>query len=642
MVAMRMPAAAGVAALTLALAAPAAAQSPVRWTLSVDAGTDVRPGVSFEATLAARVDAGWHLYALTQPPGGPQALVIAVPADAAFALGERVIGPLPFIDFDPNFGIDTQYHTDAAEFFVPLVARPASGDAEIALDVTFQTCTDRYCLPPATEHLRLPVSVGGPLAEAVSTSRGGGTGAGSDAPPATGAGSDAPPAMGRAVVPDLAADTGAGTLGAYVGLAALMGALSLFTPCVFPMVPITVSFFSSRAERRRGRAAAQAAVYGLGIVLSFTAVGAVVATAFGASGINQFAANPWLNIGIALLFTGFALNLFGAFELALPSGLLTRVAAAEAGRPRFLATLVMGLAFTLTSFTCTAPFLGTLLVVAAQGDWVWPMAGLLAFSTVFAVPFVLLAFAPQVLASLPRSGPWLLSIKTAMGLLEIAAAMKFLSNADLVWGWGVFTRDVVIGVWMATGLVLAAYLAGVLRFGRSGPLGRPGVVRLAGLAGVLVLVGWLGFGLRGHRLGELEAFLPPADPGVGAAAGELAWIVNDYDGARSRSASQGLPLLIDFTGYTCTNCRWMEANMFPRPEVARELDRYVRVRLYTDGRGPEFLAFQQMQRDVFGTVALPYYAVIGPDGRPRVAFGGLTRDSARFVGFLRRGRDGGP
>jgi thiol:disulfide interchange protein DsbD len=297
----------------------------------------------------------------------------------------------------------------------------------------------------------------------------------------------------------------------------------------------------------------------------------------------------------------------------------------------------MGLAFTLTSFTCTAPFLGTLLVVASQGDWQWPLAGMLAFSTVFALPFVILAFVPQVLASLPRSGPWLLSVKVVMGIVELAAAMKFLSNVDLVWGWNIFTRPVVLTSWVILSMVLVAYLAGLIRLGPAARLGRPGPTRLAFVAASALLGIWLASGLAGRRLGELEAFLPPADLSARSLEGELPWIVNDYDQALKEARARNQPILIDFTGYTCTNCRWMEANMFPKPEVSIELARYVRVRLYTDRRGEPYAGFQRMEQSLFGTVALPYYAVMQPDGRPTLGFGGLTRDSAQYVAFLRKG-----
>jgi thiol:disulfide interchange protein len=596
-------------------------QTVVRWTISMEPAVVVEAGATVEVVLSASIDAGWKMYALTQEGAGPKALQIALPEGSPFVLDGTVIAPLPFSAFDANFSIDTQYHSESATFYVPVrLPSNAAGRIPLDLEATFQTCTERFCLPPATERLGLSLLVPGTGADAqpiLQLPRNGAAGP-------------------QSTVEDMASATTATTLGAYLGLAALMGALSLLTPCVFPMVPITVSYFTSRAEKDRGRAVTQALVYGGGIILTFTAVGAILAIGFGAAGLNQFAANPWLNLGIAALFITFALNLFGTFTLAIPSRVLTRAASLDAGRGRYAGTLLMGLAFTLTSFTCTAPFLGTLLVVAAQGDWQWPLAGLLVFSSVFAAPFVLLAWAPHAIAALPRSGAWLLSLKAAMGLLELAAALKFLSNVDLVWGWGVFTRDVVIAAWVVIGVVLVAYLAGLLRLGHAPRLSRPGAVRWATTAVAVVLTMWLGSGLAGQRLGELEAFLPPSHLG-GGEDGELSWLVNDYEGALALAAAGNQPVLVDFTGYTCTNCRWMEANMFTRPEVSRELARYVRVRLYTDGRGEPYRRFQNLQRDTFGTVALPYYAVLSPAGTPEVAFGGLTRDTGHFVSFLQRG-----
>ena len=610
-----------VAVLAVTMAHGLSAQTVVQWTAKVEPAVAVKAGANIEAILDAKIEPGWHLYALTQEGGGPQALVIAVPPDSPFKLTGPVIAPLPITAPDANFNIDTQYHAEEATFYVPLaVPATAAGRTQLDLDVTFQTCTDRFCLPPRTQRVSLSLLVPGTGADATEVTRA------------------LPPVAGgpKVFVEDMAAAAAASTLPAYLGLAALMGALSLLTPCVFPMVPITVSYFTGRAEKDRRRAVTQALVYGAGIVFTFTAVGAVLAFGFGASGLNQFAANPWLNLGIVALFIVFVLNLFGAFELALPSRVLTRASTADSGRGRYAGTLLMGLAFTLTSFTCTAPFLGTLLVVASQGDWQWPLGGLLVFSSVFALPFVLLAWAPQAVASLPRSGAWLLSVKATMGLLELAAALKFLSNVDLVWGWGIFTRDVVIALWIIIGAVLVIYLAGGLRLGHAPKLSRPGMPRWVTVAGALALTIWLGTGLAGQRLGELEAFLPPGELG-GGEGGELAWKVNDYEGALAQASKENRPILIDFTGYTCTNCRWMEANMFTKPEVSRELARYIRLRLYTDGRGEEYLRFQNLQRDTFGTVALPYYAVLAPGGVPVVAFGGLTRDSVHFVAFLRRG-----
>jgi len=205
-----------------------------------------------------------------------------------------------------------------------------------------------------------------------------------------------------------------------------------------------------------------------------------------------------------------------------------------------------------------------------------------------------------------------------------------------VWGWGIFTRQVVLASWMLVAAVLAIYLSGLTALGVAPRLGRPRALRIVATAASVILLVWLATGLSGRRLGELEAFLPPADA-VAAQNAELAWMTNDYDAALAAAKKQDRPILVDFTGYTCTNCRWMEANMFPRPEVTRELARYVRLRLYTDGRGEIYRRYQDMEKQVFGTVALPYYAVLTPAGKPVVAFGGLTRDSSEYLNFLRKG-----
>lgn len=616
-------------AAMLAVVSPVSAQNPIHWSIAASEKALIVAGDTFSVDVSARIDPPWHLYAPTQPPGGPVPLSINIPFTQPFSQLGEIEFPLPKVAADPNFNIETQFYEEHAAFTVPIQVESAKpGRHTLSVMVTYQTCNDRLCLPPVEEELKLAVMLGD-------------GGAGVTFPevePAiesVAAVLSNSPAPGP--VPDMAAASAkASTLFGYVSLAMVMGALSLLTPCVFPMVPITVSYFTARARRNRRDAALQALVYGLGIILTFTAVGVTIAVGFGASGLNRFAADPWINLGVTALFIAFALSLFGLYEMALPSRLVAMAVKADEGRGRYVGTMLMGLAFTLTSFTCTAPFLGALFVVASQGEWQWPLAGMLAFSSVFALPFIVLALAPQLLSALPRSGVWLVAVKATMGLLELAAAMKFLSNADLVWGWGIFTRNVVIVSWIAIAAILVIYLAGWMKLGVAPRLGRPHLARMGAIAAVAVLLVWLASGLSGRRLGELEAFLPPADL-LASPNGELGWVTNDYDAALIEAKLQDRPILIDFTGYTCTNCRWMEANMFPRPEVARELARYVRLKLYTDGRGEMYRRFQEMERQMFGTVALPYYAVLKPTGEPVVAFGGLTRDPNEYVNFLRKG-----
>jgi thiol:disulfide interchange protein len=371
----------------------------------------------------------------------------------------------------------------------------------------------------------------------------------------------------------------------------------------------------------------------------------VLALVFGAGGVNQLAANPWVNLLITAIFLGFALSLFGAYFIQVPTGLIGKLdsLAHRPGTSDFIGTLLMGLTFTLTSFTCTSPFVGTLLVTAAGGSWQWPLIGMLAFSTVFALPFFVLALAPQLMAQLPRSGGWLNSVKVVMGFLEIAAAMKFLSNADLIWHWGIFSREVVLAIWVAIGILSVLYLLGKFQMPHDSPVASVTALRVLAAILFLSISIWLGTGLFGRPLGEIESFLPPPSDietnGATAARSrepaEMSWILNDYPTALAQAKLQNKPIFIDFTGYTCTNCRWMEANMFSRPEVRKELNNFVRVRLYTDGSGAIYEQQQEMERQRFDTVALPFYTVLSSSGAVVSTFPGLTRNPDEFLKFLR-------
>jgi thiol:disulfide interchange protein len=440
------------------------------------------------------------------------------------------------------------------------------------------------------------------------------------------------------------------SLGSFIWLAAVMGALSLLTPCVFPMIPITVSYFTNHASGARKSAIFTAIIFTVGIILTFTALGMLLAVIFGAGGVNQLAANPWINLLITAIFLGFAFSLFGAYFIQVPPSLMDKLNSITRNKEgnQVVGALLMGFTFTLTSFTCTSPFVGTLLVMTAQGNWRWPLAGMLAFSTVFATPFFLLALAPQMMSQLPKVGGWMNSVKVVMGFLEIAAAMKFLSNADLIWHWGIFTRQVVLAVWVGIGVLTVLYVLGYFRMEHDSPIESVGAARLTVAIVFLAVTIWLVPGLFGRQLGELESFLPPelgasVSPPTTSPASyanlqhEAGWILNDYDGALQQAKQENRLVFVDFTGYTCTNCRWMEANMFPRPEVSKEMNKFVRARLYTDGAGEVFERQQKMQQEKFGTVALPYYAILRADGSPVNVFPGLTRNANEFLAFLQKG-----
>jgi thiol:disulfide interchange protein len=426
----------------------------------------------------------------------------------------------------------------------------------------------------------------------------------------------------------------------FLWLAATTGLLSLLTPCVFPMVPVTIAYFSAPEDRHSSNVR-RALLFGLGIIGTFTVLGLALAALFGAAGLNRFAADPWVNLMLAGLFLLFAANLFDWLELRVPWRAINAVDRSAREKPSgsSLGALLMGATFTLTSVTCTAPFVGTLLVLASQGSWMMPVVGMIVYSTAFALPFVALAFAPRMVARLPRSGQWIRSLRVLIGILEVGAAVKFISNADLVLGWGVFTRPVVLFAWMLLAIVGAAYLGRGVRAKLARRELRP--VAVIPLILAVVLAGWLGSGLRGRPLRQIEAFLPPSAPIASSALGRgtvPTWVLNDYDGALRTARTSGKLVFVDFTGYTCTNCRWMEANIFSRPDVGAELGEFVLARLYTDGEGEMYEKQQAFQERTFGTVALPLYAVVDSEGKVRATFTGLTRDPAEFIAFLHRGR----
>lgn len=429
----------------------------------------------------------------------------------------------------------------------------------------------------------------------------------------------------------------------------------MLTPCVFPMIPITVSYFMRHANTSRARAFVAVGVFGLGIIATFTALGVGVAALVGAAGLVRFATNAWVNLAIAAIFLALALNLLGFYELGVSSRLLGRIdSVTRSGHlSDSTSALLMGVLFTLTSFTCTAPFIGTLLVAASQGEWQRPIVGMLTYAIVFALPFIVLATVPRWIGQLPQSGPWLQRIKVVMGFVELAAVAKFISNADLVWNWNIFTHDVVLAIWVLLALTVTFYLLGAFRLPHEPPLEkrtgrgayalpRIGAARAVPALVFLALGMWLATGLAGGTLGTLESFLPPVGgaPPVaneGEVPTELSWRLNDLPGAITLARQQNRRVFIDFTGYTCTNCRWMEANIFTRPEIKIAMNRYVLARLYTDGDGEMYEKQQTMQQQRFGTIALPLYAIVDPDGKTVTTFAGLTRSPNDFLAFLAAG-----
>ncbi|MBI5083938.1 MAG: thioredoxin family protein [Acidobacteria bacterium] len=621
--------------ILLSCALPLAAQrpSPATWTLTPDV-QKAPPGSAVTARLNLKLTPPWHMYSLTTPKpgptGGPTATTIKLADNAAVAKWEVFVPPAKR-SFDPNFNIDTETYDGEQSFLlrIELAQDAPAGALELSAQLRYQLCTEKECLPPkkVTASAALEVSPGSPNPAAVIPA-----GLALFQP-----GAAAPPAAR----PEPAAQRQ--DLGAFLLLAIGFGLAAIFTPCVFPMIPITMSFFLNQgAGGSRLQAVKQAAVFCLGIVVLFTGIGFGLSAALGPFAVVQLGSNPWVNGLISVVLLAFALSMLGAFEITLPTGLLTRLNMAS-NRGGYLGTLIMGLTFCLAAFACVGPFMGTLLAASVGGDKLRPALGMLAFSSALASPFFLLALFPSFLAKMPRSGGWMSRVKVVLGFLILAATLKYLANIDQVMQWGVLTRERYLALWVVLFALPGLYLLGFLRMEGIKRDDEVGVGRL--LLGVLLLGFALSLapGMFGGRLGDLEAYVPAPAEGAAMSSGAQAparWLKNDFDGALARAKAENKRVLVAFTGYACTNCHWMKANMFPRPEIAAALDGMVLVELYTDGTDAASEANQKRQESLFQTVAIPFYAVFDPGGSVVASFAGLTKNEAEFLKFLQSGKPG--
>ena len=616
---------------------------------------ELKSGEKSEIKINANIKNGWHLYSTTTPPEGAQPTKFRIKESEAFKIAGSVTQTKPITKYEESFGTTTEYYEKEAEFKFDIepLGKSKAGLNELTVIVEYMMCNDKFCLPPVEDEIKLKISIIKSESEISSASieeknakkkdtalvsSGVSAGKTDSIKRSEGAPRSFIP-MNVTTDVDEAKSKG---LFSFIGFSMTMGLLALLTPCVFPMVPITVSFFTKRDQKTKKQGVKDALIYSFGIIFTFVVLGFLLALLLGASGINQFAANPWINLAIASIFILFALNLFGLFEIALPSSLLTKLNQTSTGKTGTISILLMGLTFSLTSFTCTVPFIGTIMVAAAKGDFLWPIIGMLAYSTVFALPFFLLALFPMFLKSMPRSGGWLNAVKVTMGFLEIAAAMKFISNADLVWRWGILTFDFFLSGWVAISILMVIYLLGKVQLPHDTPVEKVGILRLLFAMFFLTIGIYLSTGLIGSRLGELDAFLPPREyPGsitsssvLGISSqSELNWL-DDYNNALKQAKEQNKKIFIDFTGYTCTNCRWMESNVFTNPRVKELFRNYILVKLYTDGSGEKYAVNRKMQEDRFGTIALPFYVITDNGDNPLANFPGLTRDVNEFITFL--------
>jgi thiol:disulfide interchange protein len=540
--------------------------------------------------IKARLDSGWHLYSQHLAEGGPVKTTITLtsadnksitPATPWVEIGE------PETVYDSTFGMKLTYFSGEVVFASSIPVAKA-GD-QFKASVNYMVCDSEYCLPPADEFLEFTV---GNLASV----------------PFATADEKASLNTSEAQVP-LAATTSddkpVKSLWVIFFTAFLGGLAALLTPCVFPMIPLTVSYFTKRSATK-AKGIAQAFTYGLSIILIYVALGFGVTMIFGIDALNALSTNVWVNLIFFTLLVIFAISFLGGFDITLPSGLINKVDA-QSDRGGIIGIFFMAFTLALVSFSCTGPIIGTLLFESAvSGNMKGPLIGMTGFSLALALPFGLFAAFPGWLSSLPKSGSWTNSVKVVLGFLELALALKFLSNADLVLQAGIITREVFIASWTAIFGLLTLYLLGIVRFPHDSP-GQSSISVFRGLFATTTLAFTLYLipGLWGAPLKLISGFPPPdfykewKQPTIQNVTQNLSLpakqhegecpngldCFHDYDEALAYAKQSGKPLLVDFTGWACVNCRKMEANVWTHPEVDKRLrEDVVLVSLYVDDK----------------------------------------------------------
>jgi thiol:disulfide interchange protein DsbD len=588
---------------------------PVKWAFSSKELGNGEYELSFNATIGE----GWHMYAMNLPEG-----VMMVPVSfqfdtlAAFQLIGTATQPNPITEFDSIVGGELSYFYHQAEFKQKV--RLISSPSKVKGKVEFMVCNENGCLPPEMVDFELEVS--GEVAEAVPSEEG---------------------SFDRSWIGIFIA----GFLG---------GLLALLTPCVFPMIPLTVSFFTKQSKTR-AKGVTNAIIYGFFIIFIYVILGFAVTVTFGADALNALSTNVWFNLFFFVLLVVFAISFLGGFEITLPSSWVNKADQAS-DRGGIIGIFFMAFTLSLVSFSCTGPIIGTLLVEAAvNGGVMGPIMGMTGFSLALALPFGLFAAFPGWLNSMPKSGGWLNSVKVVLGLLELALALKFLSNADLVMQAGYLQRELFLALWIAIFGTLALYLFGFIKFPHDSPVSNLSIPRY--LFGLLALVFtiYLIPGLWGAPLKIISGFPPPnfysESPngfgGGGTVSSAIAVSENgevvgepehcphglpcfhDYEEGLAYAKEVGKPVMLDFTGWACVNCRKMEEQVWSDPRVLQRLrEDYVLISLYVDeklhlpkeeqieveigGKKKQLRTvgnkWSYMQAQRFGTNSQPYYVVL--------------------------------
>ena len=649
--------------LTAVLTAAAQMQDPIHFHSELKRISDTEAELLFQATI----DAGWHVYSTGLGNNGP----ISATFHADRMEGAQTVGALKargneIKQFDKMFGMEVRYFEQAVTFVQKI--RFTQPRYDISCYIEYGACSDAMCLPPSSAELKTS-GKGIEVKEPAKTD----TSLIAQPQPVTSekdtvlaskkdsilANKD----LWQPVIKELQAFGNKDITDTEISWwiiffeGMLGGFLALFTPCVWPIIPMTVSFFLKR-NKEQTKAIREATTYGLSIVVIYVLLGLAVTLLFGASALNALSTNAVFNIFFALLLVVFAASFFGAFELTLPSAWTNKIDQKSESTTGLLSIFLMAFTLALVSFSCTGPIIGFLLVaVSTQGSILSPTIGMLGFAIALAIPFTLFALFPSLLKSAPKSGGWMNTIKVVLGFIELAFALKFLSVADLAYGWHLLDREVFLSIWIAIFGLLGAYLMGWIRFPHDDESHRTNVpqffLALASLAFTVYMIP----GLWGAPCKAISAFTPPMNTqDFNLYGGSVEARFTDYEQGMAAAQAEGKPVIIDFTGFGCVNCRKMEAAVWSDPQVADILNnQYVLISLYVDDKTPlpQPIEIEEngqqrtlrtvgdkwsyLQRTKFGANAQPFYVLLDNEGHPLAPSRSYDEDIAAYLQFLRQG-----
>lgn len=631
-----------------------------------------------EIVFSGKIADGWHVYSTDLGEDGPiQATFHVDKKDGVELVGKLTPKGREISQMDPMFEMKLRYFEHSVKFVQKVKFTKPKYSIKCYLE--FGACNDQMCMPPTQVNFSksgtAPAIDQKAAAEEMAEEKAAETAAAEtaltpDSAAADTAAAEAPATLSKQesdalwtpVIKELEKyDTPVSNSLLYIFLAGIVGGfLALFTPCVWPIIPMTVSFFLKRNKDRR-KAIREATTYGISIVVIYVALGLIVSLLFGASALNALSTNAVFNIFFSLLLVVFAASFFGAFEITLPSSWSNRIDRKSESTSGMLSIFLMAFTLSLVSFSCTGPIIGFLLVaVSTEGNIIAPTVGMFGFALALAVPFALFAMFPTLLKSAPKSGGWMNVIKVVLGFIELAFALKFLSVADLAYGWHILDRETFLALWIAIFSLLGLYLLGMFNFPHDDEGRRTNVpqffLALASLAFAFYMIP----GLWGAPLKAVSAFAPPMNTqDFNLYKNEVHPRFKDFEAGMAAARLEGKPVMIDFTGFGCVNCRKMEAAVWTDAKVADILNnKYVLISLYVDDKTP---LPQQMevtendgtkrtlrtvgdkwsylQRYKFGSNTQPFYVLVDDNGKPLTGSRSYDEDINEYVEFLQKGLD---